>query len=143
MHRPPRSPQESVLGGGLGRAVLGTGALIAAVTLAAGVVAHQAGHPWQSVVFLVLGLAQLGVALAVRAPRDRQHRYANSGLLAAVAVSAVLQVAGVLVPALRALLGTEALGPVALITCGAVAALPGLAVHLAFRRGAPSTKEVR
>jgi P-type Ca2+ transporter type 2C len=140
MRRPPRSPQESVLGGGLARAVLATGALIAAVTLAAGVFAHQAGQPWQSVVFLVLGMAQLGVAIAVRAPRDRQHRHANPGLLAAVAVSAVLQVAGILVPPLRALLGTEALGPVALIACGAVATLPGLAVQLAGRTR--STKEV-
>jgi Ca2+-transporting ATPase len=133
MHRPPRSPQESVLGGGLARAVLATGALIAAVTLAAGMYAHQAGQPWQSVVFLVLGLAQLGVALAVRAPRNRQHRYANPGLPAAVAVSAVLQVAGVLIPPLRALLGTQPLGPVALAGCAAAATLPGLAVHLARR----------
>ena len=162
MRRPPRSPRESVLGGGLARAVLGTGALIAAVTLAAGVSAHRAGLPWQSVVFLVLGLAQLGVALAVRVPRDGDHRRtkrsgrarkggtrrvartrtfpgdadrtaANNSLLAAVAVSVVLQVAGVLVPPLRALLGTEPLGPVTLIACAAVATLPGLAVHLAAR----------
>jgi Ca2+-transporting ATPase len=138
MRRTPRSPRESVLGGGLGRAVLATGGLIAAVTLAAGVYARQAGHPWQSVVFLVLGLAQLGVALAVRAPRDRQHRHANPGLLAAVAVSAVLQVAGVLVPPLRALLGTDPLGPVGLIACAAVATLPGLVVHLARRLAPPS-----
>jgi Ca2+-transporting ATPase len=111
MRRPPRSPQESVLGGGLARAVLGTGALIAAVTLAAGWYAHRAGQPWQSVVFLVLGLAQLGVAIAVRARRDRRHRHANPGLPAAVAVAAALQVAGVLVPPLRALLGTDPLGP--------------------------------
>jgi P-type Ca2+ transporter type 2C len=133
MRRPPRSPRESVLGGGLARAVLGTGALIAAVTLAAGVYAHQADQPWQSVVFLVLGMAQLGVAVAVRAPRDRTDRRANPALLAAVAISAVLQIAGVLVPPLRALLGTDPLGPVTLAACAAVATLPGLAVHLAGR----------
>jgi Ca2+-transporting ATPase len=138
MRRPPRSPQESVLGGGLARAVLVTGALIAGVTLAAGIYAHRAGHPWQSVVFLVLGLAQLGVALAVRAPRDRGHRFANPGLLGALAVSALLQVAGVLVPPLQALLGTEPIGPVGLAGCAAVAMLPGLAVYLAGRRGTRS-----
>ncbi|MEE3921457.1 cation transporting ATPase C-terminal domain-containing protein [Micromonospora sp. BRA006-A] len=37
LRRPPRSPQESVLGAGLGRDVLVTGGLIAAATLGAGV----------------------------------------------------------------------------------------------------------
>ena len=74
MRRPPRSPRESVLGGGL----------------AARRPRHRRAHrrgdprrrrvrppgrpPWQSVVFLVLGLAQLGVALAVRVPRHSDHR---------------------------------------------------------------------
>ena len=49
-----------------------TGALIAAVVLGAGVLAAHRDRPWQSVVFVTLGLAQLGVALAVRAPRPRR-----------------------------------------------------------------------
>jgi Ca2+-transporting ATPase len=103
------------------------------VVLGAGVTAYQLGLPWQSVVFVVLGLAQLGVALAVRAPRPRGGR-GNPALLAAVALSAVLQVAGVLVPALRELLGTESLTAPQLLGCAAVAILPGLALALGRRR---------
>jgi Ca2+-transporting ATPase len=129
MRRPPRSPQSSILGGGLIRAVLLAGALIAAVALGAGLAAYQQGRPWQSVVFVVLGLAQLGVALAVRVPRRRGRRE-NPALLAAVALSALLQVAGVLLPPLRDLLGTEPLSIVELLGCTAVAIIPGLLLAL-------------
>ncbi len=132
LRRPPRSPQESVLGDGLLRAVLLGGAAITATVLGAGIVAEQLGRPWQSVVFVVLGLAQLGVALAVRAPRVRGRR-GNPALIVAVAVSAVLQVAGVLVPALRELLGTQPLTMVELLACTAVSVLPGLGLALTRR----------
>ncbi|WDZ82384.1 cation-translocating P-type ATPase [Micromonospora cathayae] len=136
LRRAPRSPDESVLGAGLGRAVLLTGGLIAAVTLVAGVVAAQLDRPWQSVVFVVLGLAQLGVALAVRAPRPAGARHGNRALLVAVAGSALLQVAGVLLPPLRDLLGTEALGGAELLACVAVSVLPGLLLR-GLRRSRP------
>ncbi|MEU5936495.1 cation-transporting P-type ATPase [Micromonospora sp. NPDC047187] len=134
LRRAPRSPQESVLGAGLGRDVLVTGALIAAVVLGAGVFAAHRGLPWQSVVFVVLGLAQLGVALAVRAPRLPGARHGNPGLLVAVAASALLQVGGVLFAPLRELLGTDPLGPSVLLACAAVSVVPGLALRLARRR---------
>jgi Ca2+-transporting ATPase len=132
MRRPPRSPQDSILGGGLLRAVLVGAALIATVSLGAGVVAHQLGRPWQSMVFVVLGLAQLGVALAVRAPR-RRGGPGNRALPVAVAVSAALQLAGVLLPPLRELLGTEPLSMLDLLGAAAVATLPGLGLVLARR----------
>ncbi|MEH0843755.1 cation-transporting P-type ATPase [Micromonospora sp. CPCC 205711] len=136
LRRAPRSPSESVLGAGLGRDVLVTGALIAAVVLGAGVVAAGRDLPWQSVVFVVLGLAQLGVALAVRSPRAPGARRANPGLLVAVAVSAALQVGGVLLAPLRELLGTDPLGPAVLLACAAVSTLPGLTLRLARGRRA-------
>ncbi|MGC4765573.1 cation-translocating P-type ATPase [Micromonospora sp. DT46] len=135
LRRAPRSPSESVLGAGLGRDVLVTGGLIAAVVLGAGVLAAHWDRPWQSVVFVVLGLAQLGVALAVRAPRPRGARRGNLALPVAVAVSALLQVAGVLLPPLRELLGTQPLGAAELLACAAVSVLPGLVLRLARRPG--------
>jgi Ca2+-transporting ATPase len=132
MQRPPRSPQHSILGGGLLRAVLVGATMIAAVSLGAGVAAHQLGRPWQSMVFVVLGLAQLGVALAVRAPRQRGGP-GNRALPVAVAVSAALQLAGVLLPPLRELLGTEPLSMLDLLGAAAVATLPGLGLMLARR----------
>ncbi|MFR9775406.1 cation-translocating P-type ATPase [Micromonospora sp. MS34] len=130
LRRAPRSPQESVLGAGLGRDVLLTGGLIAAVVLGAGLLAARWDRPWQSVVFVVLGLAQLGVALAVRAPRTRGARHRNGALLAAVAVSALLQLAGVLLPPLRGLLGTRPLGVAELLACAVVSTLPALVLRL-------------
>jgi Ca2+-transporting ATPase len=133
MNRPPRSPQQSVLGDGLGRSILATGSLIAATVLGAATVAYHTGRAWQSIAFVVLGLAQLGVALAVRAHRS-PGTPGNRALVAAVALSAVLQVAAVLVPPLRTLLATDPLSVVELIGCAIVAALPGLALYLARRR---------
>jgi Ca2+-transporting ATPase len=129
LRRAPRSPQESVLGDGLLRSVLLGGLCVSAVTLAAGLTAHQLDRPWQSVMFVVLGLAQLGVALAVRAkPEPGTAR--NWSLLGAVALSGVLQVGGVLLAPLQALLGTETLTGPELLACAAIAAVPGLALHV-------------
>jgi Ca2+-transporting ATPase len=129
LRRAPRSPQESVLGDGLLRSVLLGGLCIATVVLGAGVVARQLDRPWQSVVFMVLGLAQLGVALAVRA-RPEPGTPRNWSLLGAVALSGALQVSGVLLAPLQELLGTRSLTVTELLACAAVAAVPGLALRL-------------
>jgi Ca2+-transporting ATPase len=136
MRRGPRSPQESVLGDGLLRGVLLGGACIAAVVLGAGVVAAELGRPWQSMVFVVLGLSQLGVALAVRS-RPAPGQRTNRALLGAVALSAILQIAAVLFAPLQALLGTETLTAPDLLACAVVSAVPGLALHLIRRATGP------
>ncbi|GLY08719.1 cation-transporting P-type ATPase [Actinoplanes sp. NBRC 101535] len=133
LRRPPRSPRESVLGGGLLRSVLAGSALLAAVTLGGGVVAYRQGLAWQSVMFLILGLAQLGVALAVRA-KSSPGTAPGFALPAAVLVCAALQIAGVLVPPLRGLLGTASLPLAAIVACFAVAPLPGLILRAARHR---------
>ncbi|MFC3740376.1 cation-translocating P-type ATPase [Paractinoplanes deccanensis] len=127
--RRPRSPQESVLGAGLLTSVLLGGLCLGSVTLAAGVLAQLFDRPWQSVMFVVLGLAQLGVALAVRA-RPAPGVAGNRWLLLSVALCAALQVAGVLLPPLRALLGTEALTVRELLACALFATIPALLLRL-------------
>ncbi|MFW6723900.1 cation-translocating P-type ATPase [Streptomyces sp. MAR4 CNY-716] len=106
MRRRPRPPEESVLGAGLWPRILLMGAFIAVVTLVVGVWARETGRPWQSMMFLVLGAAQLGVALGSRA---RPGTVANPFLLVAVGTALGLQIAGVYLPPLRELLGTEPL----------------------------------
>jgi Ca2+-transporting ATPase len=142
MRRDPRPPDESVLGAGLGRAVLLTGALIGACTLGTGVVAAQLSAAWQSIAFLVLGFAQLGVALAVRAPR--RGGAGNVWLGVAVALSAALMLAGVAVPALRDLLGTDPLPLWQVFVALAVAAVPGAVLvaqrTIAGRRPRPGVR---
>lgn len=73
------------------------------------------------------------MALAVRVPRTGR-RMANPGLAVAIAVSAALQIAGVLLPPLRTLLGTDSLTAAELLACAAAAALPGLALWAVRRQ---------
>jgi Ca2+-transporting ATPase len=134
LQRPPRSPDEQVLGAGLGRSILAVGGLLAAVSLAVGLVAETSGRPWQSMLFVVLGLAQLGVALAVRAPRRRGTRWTNPGLLAAIALSALAQIAAVALEPLRTLLRTEPLTLTEFAICVIAAAIPGIVLAVA-RKG--------
>ncbi|WP_325119729.1 cation-translocating P-type ATPase [Streptomyces sp. GMR22] len=134
MRQPPRAPEESVLGAGLWPRILAMGIFVTGVTLAAGVWARETGRPWQSMMFLILGATQLGVALGSRA---RPGSLANPFLLLAVGTALALQVAGVYLPPLRALLGTEPLPPVDLAIAGALSGL-GHVVMRAQRRLFPA-----
>jgi Ca2+-transporting ATPase len=125
LRRPPRPPDEFVLGGGLWLRVAWTGALITAVTLGAGWWSYGSGGPWQTMVFLTLGLAQLGVAVALR---RRGGGWRPRFLDLAVAGAVLLQLAALFVPALRTLLGTEPLDATGLAVAAMAATLPGLAV---------------
>ena len=137
MRRRPRPPRQSVLGAGLARTIVAAGTLMTMCVLFSAAIAQQAGLPWRSVAFVVLGFAQLGVAVAVRGRRvpggDR-----NPGLAVAIAVSAVLQAAAVMWTPLRELLRTEPLSMVQLGLCVLVAMIPGvvLAAVKAVRRRA-------
>jgi P-type Ca2+ transporter type 2C len=132
MRRPSPDPERSVLGGGLPRQIAATGLMITVVTLVAGALALRDGH-LQTWVFLTLGLAQLGVALALRSPRAGLG-WRSRGLEAAVAVSAVLQVLAVLWGPLQSLLGTQAVAATDLALLLGLSALPGLALAGARRR---------
>ena len=127
MRRPSRPPREWVLGSGLGGQIAFTGSLISVVALAAGLWADATGGPVQSSVFLTLGMAQLGVALALRSPAP--HRTIQQrGLEAAVACAAALQFAGVFMPPLQDLLGTQPIGLPQLVGLLAMASVPGVVV---------------
>ncbi|MFI1337567.1 cation-translocating P-type ATPase [Streptomyces sp. NPDC020845] len=130
MRHPPRPPEESVLGAGLWPRILAMGAFVGGVTLVTGVWALETDRPWQSLMFLVLGATQLGVALGSRA---RPGSLANPFLLVAVVTALALQVAGVYLPPLRALLGTEPLPPADLVIAFALSGL-GHVVMWAQRR---------
>jgi Ca2+-transporting ATPase len=136
LRRRPRPAGQSILSDGLATAILSTGAILALVVLGVGVIAAQQGRAWQSMVFVVLGLGQLGIALAVRT-RRRPGGERHPALALAVASSAVLQLAPVLVPPLRDLFGTSALSPADLAWCLAAACLPGLVLAVGSRLGLP------
>ena len=117
MSRPPRPPTESILGAGLWQRVLRIAVVISAVSLGAGAWAHSTGRPWQSIIFLILGATQLGVALGVRA---RTLTMTNPFLPLAVGSAFALQVLGLYLPPLRDLLGTHPLPATDLLIACAV-----------------------
>ena len=109
MARPPRPPEQSVLGGGLWQRVLVVGVVLTATALALGIWADRTGRPWQTMLFLALTCLQLGVALGLR-PRLLSRD--NSFLPLAVGASVGLVLAGVYLPWLRDLLATVPLAGV-------------------------------
>src|SRR6185369_11190781 len=127
MQRPPRPPAESVLGGGLWQRILRVGVAITAVTLASALWAHHTSRPWQTIAFFALGTTQLAVALGSRA---RPGTMANPSLLVAVAGALLLQLAGVYLPLLQDLLGTQPLALLDLLIVGAAASLGYAAIRL-------------
>ena len=106
MRRPPRPPDQHILGAGVGSACSSSLRVVTAASLAAGARRPGLDLPWQSVLFLSLLAAQLGVVLG---PRTRLLTRENLFLPAAVAVSAGLAAAAPDAPFLRAVLGTVAL----------------------------------
>lgn len=115
MRRPPRPPHQHVLGHGLWQRVLFLGTVVTAACLVTGVAAHSMGAPWQSVLFLSLLTAQLGVVLGLR---GRLFTTDNPFLPLSVLASAALGLAALYMPFLRSVLETEPLG---LPACGAAA----------------------
>ncbi len=120
MRRPPRPPAESVLGAGLWQRIVRVGTVVAAVTLGVAVWGHETGRPWQSLAFFALGATQLAVAIG---SRSRPGTMANPMLPVAVAAALLLQFAGLYVPFLQDLLGTE---PLTLLDLAVVCALSTL-----------------
>ncbi|MFF7250159.1 cation-translocating P-type ATPase [Embleya sp. NPDC008237] len=106
MRRAPRPPEQSILGDGLWQRVLRLGLCVTAVSLAAGAWSDHTGRPWQSVLFLTLLAAQLGIVTGLR---TRLFTRDNPFLPITVLGSTALGLAGVYVPVLRDLLGTHVL----------------------------------
>ncbi|MFD0033088.1 cation-translocating P-type ATPase [Streptomyces sp. NPDC127172] len=107
MHRPPRPAGQHILGAGAWQRLLALAAAVTVACLACGAAAHAWGLPWQSVLFLALLGAQLGIALGLRA---RLLTKQNVFMPGAVAVSALAAAAALYFPPLQSLLETEPLG---------------------------------
>jgi Ca2+-transporting ATPase len=114
MKRPPRPPGESLLAGGLGFYVGWAGLLLGLVCLGTQAWAIRSGAHWQTMVFTVLCLSQLGNALAVRSETRSLFQLgllSNKPLLYSVLLTAALQLAAIYLPWLNKILGTAPLTP--------------------------------
>jgi Ca2+-transporting ATPase len=121
MKRPPSKPQESLFARGLGIQVVWVGLLMGVVTLSLQAWAIHVGDAhWQTMVFTVLCLQQLGAVMAIRSEKEslfRQGILTNKPLLLSVLATLVLQLATIYVPLLNPIFKTQPLsaGELALV----------------------------
>ncbi len=118
MKRPPRKPQESLFAHGLGIHAIWVGLLMGGVTLSLQAWAIHIGDAhWQTMVFAVLCLTQLGHVLAIRSEQEslfRQGLFTNKPLLLSVVATLALQLTTIYVPFLNPIFKTQPLSPVEL-----------------------------
>jgi Ca2+-transporting ATPase len=113
MERPPRRPKESIFAGGLGLHAIWVGLLMAAVVLLTQAWSLKTGHGhWQTMVFSVLCLSQLGHVLAIRSEKESLFKiglFSNKPLLGAVLLSFALQLLTIYWPFLNSIFKTAPL----------------------------------
>ena len=134
MNRPPRPPGESLFAGGLGRHIIWVGVLMGTVPLLVQFIAIHVGDVhWQTMVFSVLCISQLGHALAVRSERVsiyHQGIFTNRALTAAVGLALVLQALIVFEPSLQEVFHTKALTTMEIIYVILASAVVFVAVEI-------------
>jgi len=133
MSRPPRRPNESIFAHGMWQHIVWVGLTMGAVCLMlqAWSIAHGSAH-WQTMVFTVLCLSQLGHALAIRSERDSTFRigfWSNPVLMWTVLFTLGLQLATIYVPALNPIFKTEPLDLDELLLCLAASTVVFFAVE--------------
>ena len=133
MQRRPRPPQESIFAHGTWQQVIWVGLLMAEVSLFTQAWAYQAESArWQTMVFTVLTLPQMGNVLALRSERESfftQGAWSNRPLLGAVILTFILQMATIYVPFLNPIFKTVPLKSEELIFCLDISSIVFLAVE--------------
>jgi Ca2+-transporting ATPase len=142
MQRPPRPPGESLFAHGMWQHIIWVGLLISGVSLVAqGWAYHTGSAHWQTIVFTVLTLSQMGHVLAIRAERAsflQQGPGSNLPLLGAVLLTFGLQMATIYLPALTPIFKTAPLSGSELLVCLALSSVVFVAVEIEkwmIRRG--------
>jgi Ca2+-transporting ATPase len=121
MKRPPYPPQENVFARGMAQQIIWVGILMGFVSLGVGYYFWSIGNPnWQTIIFTVLTLSQMGNALALRSERDSLFKIgllSNKSMLNAVLLTLVLQLAVIYVPFLQSVFKTKSLTIPELLIC--------------------------
>ena len=133
MNRPPRPPQQSVFANGRGLHMIWVGILMAGIALGLQGWAINHGLHWQTIVFNVLCLCQLGHVLAIRSETQSLFSIgvlSNKPLIVAVLVALLLQFAITYVPFFQPIFKTEALTLNEFILVGAASSVIFFAVEI-------------
>ena len=134
MKRHPRHPQESIFAHGLGIHIIWVGLLLGGVTIFTQAWSIHTGHShWQTMVFTVLCLSQMGHVLAIRSEKESlfsQGLLTNKPLLGAVLLTFILQLATIYIPFLNPVFKTEPLSPGELLFALAMSSVLFVAVEI-------------
>ncbi|MDR4486099.1 MAG: cation-translocating P-type ATPase [Nitrospirales bacterium] len=134
MQRPPRPPNESIFAGGLWQHIVWVGLLMGGVSLATEMWAyHTEQAQWQTMVFTVLTLSQMGNVLAIRSEREsfiQRGLLSNIWLLGAVLLTFGLQMAIVYIPFLNPIFHTLPLTQGQLVLCLVLSTVVFFAIEL-------------
>ena len=134
MKRPPRPPKESLFADGVGYHIIWVGMLMAGVTLfTQGWAIRQGLEHWQTMVFTVLSVSQLGHVMAVRSDRTfliKQGVFSNLPLIISVLLTFALQMGVVYLPFFNELFKTQPLSLKELAFCILMALIVFHAVEL-------------
>ncbi|RPI43269.1 MAG: cation-transporting P-type ATPase, partial [Betaproteobacteria bacterium] len=133
MRRPPRAPDESIFAHGMWQHIVWVGLTMGAVCLILQAWAfHYGSARWQTMVFTVLCLSQLGHALAIRSERESIVSigfWSNPTLMLAIVFTLAMQLATIYVPALNPIFKTEPLPAHELAICLTLSSVVFLAVE--------------
>lgn len=113
MQRNPRSAGESLFSDGVGMHIIWVSLLMAAVTLGTQAWSlYQGLEHWQTMVFTVLAMSQLGHVLAVRSDRTflyKQGLFSNLPLILSVGITFLLQLSVIYLPFMNKIFKTQPL----------------------------------
>ena len=142
MRRRPRPPDENIFAHGMWQHILWVGLFVGGISIAAQAWAIARGvEYWQTIVFTVLTVSQLFHSLAVRSEQASLLKiglFTNLPMLGAVALTVLLQLAVIYVPALNPIFKTQPLPLLDLTVCFALSSLVLVAVEaekMLMRRG--------
>ena len=134
MQRPPRKTNESLFSDGIGVHIIWVGIFMAAITLATQAWSIETGSAhWQTMVFTVLSLAQLGHVMAIRSDYEFIHQkgfFSNLPLVGAILLTFILQLGIIYLPFANTIFKTQPLPASDLLICLAVASTVFIAVEI-------------
>ncbi|OQP38818.1 calcium-translocating P-type ATPase, PMCA-type [Niastella yeongjuensis] len=134
MQRPPRDTNEGIFSHGLGLNTIWVGVLMAAVGLVTQAWAIHIGDAhWQTMIFTVLCFSQMGHALVSRSESEYIFRlgvFSNRNLIGAIALTFILQIAIIYMPALNKIFNTAPLTITELGLCLLISTITFHAVEL-------------
>jgi Ca2+-transporting ATPase len=133
MQRPPRHPQENIFTG-MWFQIIWIGLLMGGVSIFSQAWSIKAGNPnWQTIVFTVLCLSQMGNVLALRSERESLFSlglFSNKPLLGAFILTFILQMATIYIPFLNPIFKTNPLSLTELLFTLALSSIVFIAAEL-------------